>query len=112
MQELVDIYFPQAAVISVVLDKLNTHTPAALDAIFAPAEACRMLQKLDFHYTPKYGSWLNMAEIECAVVSTQCLDRWVGDQETVRHELAAGETHRHSTLYDPCGEPLSTARHD
>jgi DDE superfamily endonuclease len=71
MQDLVDVHFPQATVISVVLDNLNTHTPAALYATFPPAEACRILRKLDFHYTPKHGSWLNMAEIEFAVVSTQ-----------------------------------------
>jgi hypothetical protein len=96
MQDLMDVHFPQVALISVVLDNLHTHTPAALDATFAPAEACRMLRKLDFHYTLKYGSWLNMAEIECAVVSTQCLDRRVGDQEMVRHEFAPWETHRHA----------------
>jgi hypothetical protein len=82
-------------VISVVLDNLNTHTPAALYATFLPAEACRILRKLDFHYTPKHGSWLNMAEIEFAVVSTQCLDRRLGDQETVRREIATSETRHH-----------------
>jgi DDE superfamily endonuclease len=94
MKDLVDSHFPQATVISVVLDNLNTHTPAALYATFPPAEACRLLRRLDFHYTPKHGSWLNMAEIEFAVVSTQCLDRRLGDQETVRHEITAWETRR------------------
>jgi hypothetical protein len=94
MKDLVDIHFPQATVISVVLDNLNTHTPAALYATFPPAEACRILRKLDFHYTPKHGSWLNMAEIEFAVVATQCLDRRLGDQETVRRAIAAWETRR------------------
>jgi hypothetical protein len=94
MKDLVDTHFPQATVISVVLDNLNTHTPAALYATFPPAEACRILRRLDFHYTPKHGSWLNMAEIEFAVVSTQCLDRRLGDQETVRREIVAWETHR------------------
>jgi hypothetical protein len=94
MKDVVDTHFPQATVISVVLDNLNTHTPAALYATFPPAEACRILRKLDFHYTPKHGSWLNMAEIEFAVVSTQCLDRRLGDQETVRREIAAWETRR------------------
>jgi DDE superfamily endonuclease len=96
MQDLVDRHFPQAAVISVVLDNLNTHTPAALYATFPPAEACRILRKLDFHYTPKHGSWLNMAEIEFAVVSTQCLDRRLRDQETVRRAVAAWETRRNA----------------
>jgi hypothetical protein len=96
MQELVDVHFPQATVISVVLDNLNTHTPAALYSTFPPAEACRLLRKLDFHYTPKHGSWLNMAEIEFAVVSTQCLDRRLGDQETVRRAIAAWQTCRNA----------------
>lgn len=96
MQDLVDLHFPQATVISVVLDNLNTHTPAALYATFPPAEACRILRKLDFHYTPKHGSWLNMAEIEFAVVSTQCLNRRLRDQETVRRAAAAWETRRNS----------------
>jgi DDE superfamily endonuclease len=96
MQDLVDRHFPQATVISVVLDNLNTHTPAALYATFPPAEACRILRKLDFHYTPKHGSWLNMAEIEFAVVSTQCLDRRLRDQGTVRRAVAAWETRRNA----------------
>jgi DDE superfamily endonuclease len=95
MKDLVDIHFPQATVSSVVLDNLNTHTPAALYATCPPAEACRILRKLGFRYTPKHGRWLNMAEIEFAVVSTQCLDRRLGDQETVRREIVAWETRRH-----------------
>jgi hypothetical protein len=94
IQDLVDVHFPQATVISVVLDNLNTHTPASLYATFPPAEASRILRKLDFHYTPKHGSWLNMAEIEFAVVSTQCLGRRLEDQETVRRAVAAWETQR------------------
>ncbi len=96
MRDLVDIHFPQATVIRVVVDNLNTHPPAALYATFPPAEACRLLRKLDFHYTPKHGSWLNMAEIEFAVMATQCLDRRLGNQETVRQELAAWETCRNA----------------
>jgi DDE superfamily endonuclease len=96
MKDLVDSHFPKAALISVVLDNLNTHTPAALYATFPPAEACRLLRKLDFHYTPKHGSWLNMAEIEFAVVSTQCLNRRLGDQETVSRAVAAWETRRNA----------------
>jgi DDE superfamily endonuclease len=96
MKDLVDGPFPQAPVISVVLDNLNTHTPAALYAAFAPAEACRILRKWDCHYTPKHGSWLNMAEIEWAVLSSQGLDRRLGDQTTVRHTIAAWETDRNA----------------
>ena len=96
MKDLVDIHFPHAVVVSVVLDNLNTHTPAALYATFPPVEACRILRKLDFHYTPKHGSWLNMAEIEFAVVSTQCLDRRLGDRGTVRRALTAWQTRRNA----------------
>jgi hypothetical protein len=96
MKDLVDVRCPDAALISVVLDNLNTHTPAALYATFAPAEACRILRKLDFHYTPKHGSWLNQAEIEFALVSTQCLDRRLRDQATVRRAIAAWETRRNA----------------
>jgi hypothetical protein len=96
MQDLVDVHFPPATVISVVLDTLNTHTPAALYATFPPAEACRILRKLAFHYPPKHGSWLKMAEIEFAVVSTPCLNRRLGDQETVRHAVAAWATRRNA----------------
>ena len=96
MRDLVGVHFPQAAVISVVLDNLNTHTPAALYAAFPPAEACRILRKLDFHYTPKHGSWLNMAEIEFAVVSKQGLDQRLPTQEMVRRTTEAWETQRNA----------------
>lgn len=75
MKELVDVYFPQAQRIRVVLDNLNTHTFAALYEAFEPAEARRLARKLEFHYTPKHGSWLNMAEIEISVLSRQCLQQ-------------------------------------
>jgi hypothetical protein len=96
LRELVDVHFPRAALISVVLDNLNTHTPAALYETFAPAEARRILRKLDLRYTPKHGSWLNMAEVEFAVVSTQCLDRRVGDQATLGRMLGAWEARRNA----------------
>lgn len=75
MQQLVDVYFPQAQRIRVVLDNLNTHTFAALYQAFEPAEARRIARKLEFHYTPKHASWLNMAEIEISVLSRQCLQQ-------------------------------------
>jgi hypothetical protein len=96
MQELVDVHFPKAAVISVVLDNLNTHTPAALYEAFPPAEARRLLRKLDWRYTPKHGSWLNMAEIEFAVVSKQGLDQRLPTQERVRRTTTAWETQRNA----------------
>lgn len=85
MQELVDVHFPYAEVIRVVLDNLNTHSPAALYDAFAPEEARRILRKLEFHYTPKHGSWLNMAEIEISILSRQCLKRRVGSLLQLAH---------------------------
>jgi hypothetical protein len=97
MRELVDVHFPEAERITVVLDNLNTHTPAALYAAFEPAEAKRIWDKLEFHYTPKHGSWLNMAEIELSVLSRQCLDRRIPDQEMLKTEVAAWETERNTS---------------
>ena len=89
MKDLVDVHFPDATVIRVVLDNLNTHTLAALYEAFEPAEARRIAHRLELHYTPKHGSWLNMAEIELSVLSDQCLDRRLPDIATVRTEVAA-----------------------
>lgn len=89
MRELVDVHFPQADCIRVVLDNLNTHTPAALYEAFAPHEARRILKKLAFHYTPKHASWLNMAEIEFSVMVGQCLKRRIGAMTTLVTELNA-----------------------
>jgi hypothetical protein len=96
MQELVDVHFPEAERIVVVLDNLNTHTPAALYAAFPPEEAKRLRDKLEFHYTPKHGSWLNMAEIELSVLARQCLDRRIPDQDTLRRETAAWTERRNT----------------
>jgi transposase len=96
MQELVDDFYPNAERIRVVLDNLNTHTPAALYETFEPAEARRILNKLEFHYTPKHGSWLNMAEIEFSVLTRQCLDRRIPDAATLCAEIAAWEAARNS----------------
>ncbi len=96
MRELVDVHFPEAERITVVLDNLNTHTPAALYAAFEPAEAKRIWDKLEFHYTPKHGSWLNMAEIELSVLSRQCLERRIPDQATLIREVAAWEAERNA----------------
>jgi DDE superfamily endonuclease len=88
-RDLVDVHFPAAETIRVVLDNLNTHTPAVLYATFPAPEARRIARKLEFHYTPKHGSWLNMAEIELSVATTQCLDRRLPTQERVAAEIAA-----------------------
>jgi hypothetical protein len=96
MRALVDEFFPQAERIRVVLDNLNTHTPAALYEAFAPAEARRLLRKLEFHYTPLHGSWLNMAEIELASLARQCLGRRLPDAETLTAEVAAWQGPRNA----------------
>lgn len=96
MRELVDVQFPQAEVIRLVLDNLSTHSPAALYEAFAPAEALRILKKIEFHYTPKHGSWLNMVEIELSVLSNQCLHRRIPDTDALQHETAAWELQRNA----------------
>ncbi len=94
MRWLVDEAYPEAEVVRVVLDNLNTHRPASLYQAFVPAEARRIVRRLEFHYTPKHGSWLNMAEIEFSVLSRQCLDRRIPDEKTLKQELAALEDQR------------------
>jgi hypothetical protein len=94
MQALVDRHFPDATVIRIVMDNLNTHTPAALYATFPAAEARRILRKLEFHYTPVHGSWLNMAELEFSMLSRQCLGRRIPDRERLATEVAAWEAAR------------------
>ena len=96
MKELVDEFYPNAERIRVVMDNLNTHNPAALYEAFKPQEARRLLNKLEFHYTPKHGSWLNMAEIEFSALFRQCLDRRIPDAETLASEVAAWETDRNT----------------
>lgn len=94
MQHLVDVDFPDATCIRVVLDNLSTHTAAALYQTFPPAEARRIARKLEFHYTPKHASWLNIAELELAVLARQCLDRRLPTRETVAGEVRAWEVTR------------------
>jgi hypothetical protein len=94
MRELVDEHFPDAEKITVVMDNLNTHSPSSLYEAFAPQEARRILERLEIHYTPKHGSWLNMAEIELSVLGRQCLSRRIPDQQTLRQEAAAWQAGR------------------
>lgn len=94
MKDLVDEFFPSASLIRVVLDNLNTHTPASLYQAFPPEEARRILSKLEFHYTPKHGSWLNRVEIELSVLSRQCLNRRIPNMDTMKQEIAAWEQER------------------
>lgn len=96
MQELVDVHLPQAVQIKVVLDNLNTHVSAALYEAFAPAEALRIARKLEFHYTPKHGSWLNMTEIEFSILSRQVLAQRIPDRETLTRLVAAWVAERNA----------------
>lgn len=94
MKDLTDCHFPEADVIRVVVDNLNTHDSSSLYETFEPAEARRIARKLEFHYTPKHGSWLNMVEIEFSVLSQQCLDRRIPNIETLANEVAQWEKQR------------------
>jgi hypothetical protein len=94
VKDLVDVRHPQADKIVLVLDQLNTHSPASLYEAFPPAEAKRLADKLEIHYTPKHGSWLNIAEIELSVLSRQCLDRRIADTDTLRREVQAHQASR------------------
>jgi transposase len=89
LRELADVHYPEAERIVLVLDNLNTHGPASFYEAFPPAEARRLATRFDFHYTPKHGSWLNMAEIELSVLDRQCLDRRIPDVATLTREVAA-----------------------
>ena len=94
IKELVDERYPEAERIVLVMDNLNTHTPGSLYEAFEPKEAKRIAEKLEIHYTPKHGSWLNIAEIELSVLSRQCLDRRVPDFETLQAEVQAWQEQR------------------
>jgi hypothetical protein len=94
IKELVDVRYPEAERIVLVLDNLNTHDPGSLYDAFPPAEARRLVEKLEIHHTPKHGSWLNMAEIELSVLARQCLDRRVPDEEALKGEVAAWQDRR------------------
>jgi hypothetical protein len=96
MRALVDVRYPAAERIAVVLDNPSTHSPAALYQAFPPAEARRLLGRLEFRYTPKHGSWLNMAELEFSVLGRQCLDRRGPDRETLQRAIAAWEAARNA----------------
>ena len=96
IKELVDVHYPEAETIRLVMDNLNTHMPSSLYETFQPAEAKRILNKLEIHYTPKHGSWLNMAEIELSVLSRQCLDRRIPDALTLTKEVNAWQKDRNN----------------
>ena len=96
MHDLVYCHFPRAKQCVLVEDNLNTHSPAALYEVFEPAKAKSILDRLEFHFTPKHGSWLNMAEIELSVISRQCLSGYIPDRATLEHETSAWENDRNA----------------
>lgn len=94
MRELSDEDFPDAEKIVVVMDNLNTHSPISFYETFPPEEARRLVERFEFHYTPKHGSWLNMAEIEFSALARQCLNRRIPDIEKLNHEIQAWSKYR------------------
>lgn len=96
MRDLVDVHFPQAEKVVIVQDQLNTHSPAGLYEVFVPAEAKRILDRLEFHSTPKHGSWLNMAEIGLSVLNRQCLNRCIPSQAVLIRETEAWSVQRNN----------------
>jgi hypothetical protein len=102
LKELSDTHFPEANTIVLVQDNLNTHRPASLYQAFPAAEARRLVERFEWHYTPKHGSWLDMAESELSVLSSQCLDRRIPDKQTLIQEVDAWEANRnkHHTKTD------------
>ena len=96
LKDLSDIHFPRAKKIILVQDNLNTHTKASLYEAFPPAEARRLVERFEWHYAPKHGSWLNMAESELGVLASQCLDRRIPDKQTLSREVAAWQDNRNT----------------
>ena len=96
LRDLADIHFPKAEKIVLVQDNLNTHTPASLYEAFEPAEARRIIERFEWHYSPKHGSWLDLAESELAVLSGQCLDRRIPDAATLNTEVDAWAAYRNT----------------
>lgn len=96
IEELLEVYYPHAEKVRLVMDNLNTHSIGSLYEAFAPEKALRLSKRLEIHYTPKHGSWLNIAEIELNVMTLQCLGRRIPSIELLNQELAAWESHRNS----------------
>ncbi len=96
LKEVADTHFPKAEKIILVQDNLNTHTPASLYEAFPAAEARRLVGRFEWHYAPKHGGWLNLAEAELGILSSQCLDRRIPDRQTLIDEIAAWEADRNN----------------
>ncbi len=99
IRELVEVHYPNAQKIKLVVDNLNIHTGAALYELLEPAHARKILEKIEFHYTPKHGSWLNMAEIELSHLFRQCLNRRLENMDEVESEVKAWVEHRNKNAY-------------
>jgi hypothetical protein len=98
LKQISDLWYPRVERIVLVCDNLSTHTPAALYEAFPPEEAHRLAQRFRWHYTPRHGSWLNVAEMELSVLARQCLDRRIPDEPTLTREVAAWERHRNAAV--------------
>jgi hypothetical protein len=96
IKELLTVYYPDAPLVRLVMDNLNTHAIASLYKVFPPHEARELAKRLEIHYTPKHGSWLNIAEIELSALSKQCLNRRIPDLVTLNSEIAHWELHRNA----------------
>eukprot|EP01136_Pigoraptor_vietnamica_P034985 Opistho-1_new@99584 len=96
VRHLLDVVYPSATKLVLVTDNLNTHGTGSLYEAFPPAEAHRLAERIEWHYTPRHGSWLNMAEIELSVLARQCLDRRIPDRETLAREVAAWKAERNA----------------
>jgi len=98
MKTLADEIYPQAEKIVIVMDNLNTHSPVSFYQTFEPEEALRLSNRFEFHYTPKHGNWLNMAEIELGVMIRQCLNRRIPDKATLEREVKAWQNDRNAKV--------------
>jgi transposase len=96
MKEILDVQYPNADKVVLVMDNLNTHSPASFYKAFSPSEARRLTERLEVHYTPKHGSWLNMAEIELSILGRQCLSRRIPDEKTMIKEVEAWQEDRNN----------------
>jgi hypothetical protein len=97
-KDLVDVQYPDATKLVLVMDQLNIHTTASLSAAFPAAEAHRLASRLEIHHTPKHGSWLNMAELELSVLARQCLSQRLPDQAAIRDAVTAGADRRNAAI--------------
>ena len=97
-RRVLEEWYPDADRVLFVVDNLSTHSPAAFYEAFPPAEARRLAERVEWHYTPKHGSWLNVAELELSVLARQCLDRRIPDTDALRQEAAAWETNRNAAV--------------